>query len=69
MLLYFAVQQINIFADGLEGLFAIVWLIFSLFVFAGNMVGLLFATAKQTKRAISQDETKINKRLRSDYGS
>lgn len=65
VMLYFAVQQLNVFASGVEGVFAIVWLTFALFVIAGNMVGLLFSTSQKTTRHATIEKNKLNKRLRS----
>jgi hypothetical protein len=65
MMLYYAVPRLNVFAEGLPGLFALSWLAFAAIVIAGNLSGMLFAprTAKgKGKRVKSRKETK---RLRS----
>ncbi|MHC0037371.1 hypothetical protein [Pseudoneobacillus sp. C159] len=59
-LLYFAVPRFSIFADGLAGTFAITWLIFVLFVIAGNLSALLYSPKK---RAIPLKKQK-NKKVR-----
>jgi hypothetical protein len=48
MMLYYAVPRLNVFAEGLSGVFALSWLAFAAIVIAGNLSGMLFAprTAK-----------------------
>jgi hypothetical protein len=48
MMLYYAVPRLNIFAGGLQEIFALSWLGFAAIVIAGNLTGLLFTprTAK-----------------------
>ncbi|MBS4208775.1 hypothetical protein [Bacillus sp. FJAT-50079] len=60
-MIYFALPKINMWADGLEGIFAIAWVAFALIVAAGNLSALLFAPKK--KRPL-QGPVKMNKRLR-----
>ncbi len=42
VLLYFGVPRLAIGAGGLEGIFAISWLVFALIVVSGNLIGLLY---------------------------
>lgn len=65
MLLYFAVPRINVFAVGVEGLFAISWLMFALFVIAGNLIGLLFNMRRQSEIQKIRDKRKYPKQSRS----
>ncbi|WP_442595451.1 hypothetical protein [Neobacillus sp. D3-1R] len=46
-MLYFALPKFSIFAQGLEGIFAISWLILALLVIAGNLSALLYAPKGQ----------------------
>jgi hypothetical protein len=59
-LLYFAVPRFSVLADGLAGTFAISWLVFVLFVIAGNLSALLYAPKR---RAIIAKKTNT-KRVR-----
>ncbi|WP_409251621.1 hypothetical protein V1502_15990 [Bacillus sp. SCS-153A] len=43
MMLYYAVPRMDVFADGLQGAFALSWLAFAAIVIAGNLSGMLFA--------------------------
>ncbi|MBU8879695.1 hypothetical protein BGM26_11925 [Bacillus sp. FJAT-29790] len=43
LLLYYAVPRLGVFSGGLEGIFAISWLAFALFVIAGNLTALLYS--------------------------
>lgn len=54
LLLYYAVPNLSVFAEGIEGIFARVWLAFSLIVISGNLTALLYfpKTAKTGKRMI-----------------
>ncbi|PLR79505.1 hypothetical protein CVD25_15220 [Bacillus canaveralius] len=47
LLLYIAVPRLSVFALGLEGWFAVSWLMFALFVIAGNLTALIYAPIKQ----------------------
>ncbi|MFS0822417.1 hypothetical protein [Bacillus sp. 1P02SD] len=42
VLLYYGVPRLAIGAEGLEGIFAISWLVFALIVVSGNLIGLLY---------------------------
>ncbi|MEH7238107.1 hypothetical protein [Bacillus sp. JJ1562] len=42
VLLYYGVPRLTIGAEGLEGIFAISWLVFALIVVSGNLIGLLY---------------------------
>ncbi|WNS74577.1 hypothetical protein RRV45_16915 [Bacillus sp. DTU_2020_1000418_1_SI_GHA_SEK_038] len=59
--LYFALPRLNIFSDGLEGIFAITWLAFALIVVAGNLTALLYSP----KKAVSRSSIQVEERKRS----
>ncbi|WP_175990695.1 hypothetical protein [Bacillus sp. Marseille-Q1617] len=48
-LLYYAAPRLSIEAGGLEGAFAIGWLVLATFVIAGNLAALLFSPANGSK--------------------
>ena len=50
VLLYYGVPQLSPFAEGVEGIFSITWLIFALMVMAGNLTALLYTPKKQKSR-------------------
>jgi hypothetical protein len=52
LLLYYAVPNLSVFAEGIEGIFARVWLAFALIAIAGNLTALLYVpkSAKTGKR-------------------
>ncbi|MCM3767200.1 hypothetical protein [Neobacillus niacini] len=56
-MLYFAVPRLSVSTHGLEGIFAISWLVFALFVIAGNLTGLLYTPKKQLQK-LSSERTK-----------
>lgn len=45
-MLYFALPKLSPGAPGIEGAFAIAWLVFALIVLAGNLSALLFSPKK-----------------------
>ncbi|MDP4155480.1 MAG: hypothetical protein Q8929_07555 [Bacillota bacterium] len=49
-LLYYAVPRLHVFAQGAEGTFSLSWLIFALFVIAGNLTGILYHPNKKSGR-------------------
>ncbi|QED48917.1 hypothetical protein [Cytobacillus dafuensis] len=53
-LLYFALPRLDIFSVGLEGIFAMTWLAFALFVIAGNLTALLYSPKKLMTSTRSQ---------------
>lgn len=60
-LLYFAVPRLTISASGLEGMFAISWLVFAFIVIAGNLSALLFLPKRKDpvgKKHVSSSEVK-----------
>nr|WP_263325436.1 hypothetical protein [Neobacillus sp. Marseille-Q6967] len=63
-MLYYAVPKLSVFAEGLQGTFAIVWLAFALMVIAGNLTGLLYSPKRQAKK---QRAESIPKKSRSFY--
>jgi hypothetical protein len=49
-LLYYSVPRLHVFAQGAEGIFSLSWLIFALFVIAGNLTGILYHPNKKPGR-------------------
>jgi hypothetical protein len=64
-LLYYAAPRLSIEAGGLEGAFAIGWLVLATFVIAGNLAALLFSPAKKSKGIKGKAASPRKKRLRS----
>ncbi|MGR3765342.1 hypothetical protein [Rossellomorea sp. NS-SX7] len=64
-LLYYAAPRLSIEAGGLEGAFAIGWIVLATFVIAGNLAGLLFSPAKASKGIKGKAVTQRKKRVRS----
>ncbi|UII55167.1 hypothetical protein LS684_16120 [Cytobacillus spongiae] len=64
LLLYYAAPRLSIFSEGAEGMFAITWLLFALFVIAGNLSALLYAP-KQVKTEVLQKRNQTRKKVRS----
>lgn len=60
LFLYFAVPRLDVFSDGLQGIFAVIWLAFALIVIAGNLTALLYAPKRITsnKRSVHLNERK-----------
>jgi len=50
VMLYYAVPKLSVFAEGLEGTFALVWLAFALIVIAGNLTAMLYSPKKAMKK-------------------
>jgi hypothetical protein len=63
-MLYFAVPRLSVFAQGLEGVFALSWLVLALIVLAGNLTALLYSPKKAVKK---RQALRINKKSRSYY--
>jgi hypothetical protein len=63
-MLYFAVPRLSVFAEGLEGVFALSWLAFALIVMAGNLTAMLYSPKKAAKK---RQNLRINKKSRSYY--
>jgi len=65
VLLYYGVPRLNIEAGGLEGAFAISWLVFAFIVVSGNLIGLLYNPKLTQKRTSPQTGTaKRRQRMR-----
>lgn len=60
VLLYYGVPRLSIGADGLEGIFAISWLIFALIAISGNLIGLLYRP-KVKKTSTTQSTNQRNR--------
>jgi hypothetical protein len=58
-MLYYAVPRITLEAPGMEGLFAVGWILFAFLVVAGNLSAYLFTPRKQ-----QQMNKKVNRALR-----
>ena len=65
MLLYYAVPRLSVSSTGVEGIFAITWLLFALMVIAGNLTGLLYTPRNQKGQQISDNQVK--KRIKSRH--
>ena len=65
MLLYYAVPRLSVFSSGVEGVFAVTWLLFALMVIAGNLTGLLYTPVNQKKQQIRDNQVK--KRIKSRH--
>ncbi len=63
-MLYFAVPRLSVFAEGLEGTFALTWLAFAIIVIAGNLTAMLYSPKKAVKK---RHQLRINKKSRSYY--
>ncbi|MCQ6278363.1 hypothetical protein [Bacillus sp. EB600] len=50
LMLYYAVPRLHLSAPGVEGIFASAWLLFALFVIAGNLTGILYYPKRQARR-------------------
>lgn len=62
---YIALPRLDPSASGLEGIFAISWIVFALIVAAGNLSALLFSGPKQKKLVLENTvPTKEAKRIR-----
>ncbi len=66
-LLYYAMPRISVTAEGLQGVFALVWIIFALFVILGNLTGLLYHPKRPAKAGRPQSE-RLRKKSRSYLG-
>ncbi|MCM3692109.1 hypothetical protein [Neobacillus niacini] len=63
-MLYFAVPRLSLFAEGLEGVFALSWLAFALIVIAGNLTAMLYSPKRTLKK---RQALRVNKKSRSYY--
>jgi hypothetical protein len=67
VLLYYAVPQLSIYSEGLEGYFSISWLIFALMVIAGNLTGLLYTPKKRKQQQLDVSNSKKQVKSRHYY--
>nr|WP_249365553.1 DUF2897 family protein [Cytobacillus citreus] len=58
--------RLDVFSEGLEGIFAISWLVFALIVIAGNLTALLYSP-KKTMTSTRSQAINERKRARSFY--
>lgn len=63
-MLYFAVPRLSVFAEGLEGTFALTWLALALIVIAGNLTAILYSPKRAVKK---RQQLRLNKKSRSYY--
>ncbi|HWJ79216.1 MAG TPA: hypothetical protein VNR61_14205 [Niallia sp.] len=66
VLLYYGVPRLSPFANGIEGIFSITWLLFALFVMAGNLTALLY-TPKKQRQNNSRSTKKVQRKRRIHY--
>jgi tellurite resistance protein TehA-like permease len=67
LLLYYAVPRLSVFSTGSEGVFSIAWLLFALFVIAGNLTGLLYTPNKNKRRQHVGNQRKKHVKSRQYY--
>ncbi len=67
LLLYIAVPRLQVFSDGLPGIFSVIWLTFALIVIAGNLTALLYVPKRSTSRKRAVQTLNERKRARSFY--
>ncbi|RIW29690.1 hypothetical protein D3H55_18095 [Bacillus salacetis] len=65
MMLYYAVPRLDVFADGLQGVFGLSWLGFAAIVIAGNLTGMLFTPRAAKAKGKRFKPKKEVKKLRS----
>ncbi|WP_099362166.1 hypothetical protein [Fredinandcohnia onubensis] len=63
VLLYYGVPRLSIGAEGLEGVFALSWLVFALIVVSGNLIGLLY-NPKSAQKTTSPQAVTAKRRQR-----
>ncbi|MCC3356438.1 hypothetical protein [Bacillus sp. REN16] len=63
VMLYYGVPRLAIGASGLEGIFAISWLVFALIVVSGNLIGLLY-NPKSAQKITSPQAASAKRRQR-----
>ncbi|MGJ7920435.1 hypothetical protein [Neobacillus sp. LXY-4] len=67
-MIYYAGPRLDIFNDGIKGVFAISWLLFALMVIAGNLSALLFSKKQRRNDHHSPSNLKTNRKIRSYHG-
>jgi hypothetical protein len=65
LMLYYAAPRLGVFNGGTEGIFAISWLAFALFIIAGNLTALLYAPKKAEAAQKRTRQMMAKKRVRS----
>ncbi len=65
LMLYFAVPHLTITAPGPQGVFSVSWLLFALFVIAGNLTGILFGPKEKSQLKKSRRPSQSEKKSRS----
>lgn len=63
-MLYYALPKLNVYDDGLSGVFSISWLVLCLFVIAGNLSALLYSP-KSSKKVVGKVSKKGRKKVHS----
>lgn len=64
VMLYFAVPELELQAEGMKGVFSIAWSGFALLVIAGNLSGLLFSPKKQTRNKVYNRAIRKGRKIR-----
>lgn len=67
LMLYFAVPRLAVTAPGAQGIFSISWLVFALFVIAGNLTGILYFPKRKTQSKNKGQSVKAGRKSRSYY--
>ncbi|GAA0333139.1 hypothetical protein GCM10008967_24830 [Bacillus carboniphilus] len=67
VMLYYGLPRFDIYAGGAEGVFAISWLAFALFVIAGSLLGLLYTPKKATNKASKAPVRKTKRKSARSY--
>lgn len=67
-MIYFAGPKLQVFQTGVEGIFAITWLLFALVVMAGNLTGLLYSAKPRKYDGGSYSKKRQKRKIRSFHG-
>jgi len=62
VLLYFGLPHLQLHGTGLARLFAISWLIFLFFAFAGNLAAYLYTPRRYRKKAVQVQSKRVKER-------
>jgi len=64
-MLYIAAPTLSVSAPGAQGVFSVAWLLFALFVIAGNLTGILYQPKRPGRVRSSSQSGKLEKKSRS----
>lgn len=67
LMLYFAAGHLSIRASGAQGIFSISWLVFALFVIAGNLTGILYYPKRKSQLRNKRDSSQAGRKSRSYF--